>query len=244
MATRLDQAGLPQERTCSSPVRGHPPRRARRRLVGRVGHGRGERRPGEQVAGVVVPEPVLARLEALDAAVPGGLRVRGGVLRRGRSRSSRCARTARSAAGAPTSRRPASHSAQPVPLGGTSRSMPSARSRVAAHVGLPDRWPARAGAGPERVSPGTEIDLEVAVVLVDHDPPGDVQAEPGALADRLGGEERLEDPVPDVLRDAGAGVADLDEQTVVVARRCGWSACPVAVHRLRRRCRSGWSTPG
>ena len=39
---------------------------------------------------------------------------------------------------------------------------------------------------------------------------GDRQAEPGALAGRLGGEERLEQLVPDVGRNAGAVVAHAD----------------------------------
>ena len=43
------------------------------------------------------------------------------------------------------------------------------------------------------------------------------QAEAGALADLLGGEERLEDLLQHVRRDAGAGVLDLDQH--VVGRR-------------------------
>ena len=43
------------------------------------------------------------------------------------------------------------------------------------------------------------------------------QAEAGALADFLGGEERLEDLLHHVGRDAGAGVLDLDQH--VVGRR-------------------------
>ena len=44
-----------------------------------------------------------------------------------------------------------------------------------------------------RVSPGLGLDPQVAVVLFDDDPPGQIQAESGALAERLGGEERRED---------------------------------------------------
>jgi len=57
---------------------------------------------------------------------------------------------------------------------------------------------------------------QVPVVLVHHDPPGDVQPEAGALPHLLGGEERLEDPVPDVGGHAWAGVADLDQGPVTV----------------------------
>ena len=45
----------------------------------------------------------------------------------------------------------------------------------------------------ERRPTGPGVDADVAVVLLDDDAPGDVQAKPGALADGLGGEERLED---------------------------------------------------
>src|SRR5215218_1383181 len=69
---------------------------------------------------------------------------------------------------------------------------------------------------PEPGVAGFGDEPDVTVVLVDHDPVGDVQAKAGALANRLGGEERLEDPVPDVLRDAGAGVANLDADQVAV----------------------------
>ena len=51
----------------------------------------------------------------------------------------------------------------------------------------------------KRVSPGLENDPQVAVVSFDRDPPGDVQPEPGALADGLGGEERLEDPLAELV---------------------------------------------
>jgi len=44
---------------------------------------------------------------------------------------------------------------------------------------------------------GHRLDPQVAMVLLHHDAPGDVEAEPGALAHRLGGEEGLEDAVAD-----------------------------------------------
>src|SRR5271154_6210119 len=51
------------------------------RLFGRVMPRRYEPRAGERFLGLVVPEPVLAGLEALHDRVPGGLPVRGAVLR-------------------------------------------------------------------------------------------------------------------------------------------------------------------
>ena len=51
------------------------------------------------------------------------------------------------------------------------------------------------------------------------------EAEPGALADILGGEERLENLVDDVRRDAGAGVRELDQHVVAGRHRLVASAC-------------------
>ena len=63
---------------------------------------------------------------------------------------------------------------------------------------------------------GTRVDLDRPAVPLDDDPAGDVEPEAGALADVLGGEERLEDPAGHVLGDAGSGVADLDDHAVAV----------------------------
>ena len=56
------------------------------------------------------------------------------------------------------------------------------------------------------------LDRDRAAVLLGDDVVADRQTEPGALAGRLGREERLEQLVPDLGRDAGAVVAhpDLD----------------------------------
>jgi hypothetical protein len=54
------------------------------------------------------------------------------------------------------------------------------------------------------------------VVALDDDPPADIEPETGALADRLGGVEGLED-VGGGLWDAGTVVADLDQDPVAVA---------------------------
>jgi hypothetical protein len=55
------------------------------------------------------------------------------------------------------------------------------------------------------------------VVALHHDPPADVQPQAGALADRLGGVEGLQDVGGGGLGDAGAVVADLDQHPVAVA---------------------------
>src|SRR6185312_13271047 len=53
------------------------------------------------------------------------------------------------------------------------------------------------------------LDLDGPVVLLD-DPVADREPQPGPLAQRLGGEERVEDPIADRRIDAAAGVGDLD----------------------------------
>ena len=53
------------------------------------------------------------------------------------------------------------------------------------------------------------LDLDRASVLLD-DAVADRKAEAGPLADGLGGEERVEDPLADRRLDAAAGVGDLD----------------------------------
>ena len=57
--------------------------------------------------------------------------------------------------------------------------------------------------------PGRGLDVDRAAVLLD-DPVADREAQPGPFADRLGGEERVEDPLADRRVDAAAGVGDLD----------------------------------
>ena len=49
---------------------------------------------------------------------------------------------------------------------------------------------------------------EDAAAMLGHDVVGDGQALAGTLADRFGGEEGIEDPVPDGLRDSGSGVGN------------------------------------
>src|SRR5216683_6811719 len=87
----------------------------------------------------------------------------------------------------------ASHSTQPSPLGGTEGSIPAISDMLAFLRILPgERQP-----HPEPRVTGRRLERQVPVMLVHHDPPRDVEPEPGALAHRLGGEERLEYTVPD-----------------------------------------------
>ena len=72
--------------------------------------------------------------------------------------------------------------------------------------------------------PGVGIRIDEAAGLLDDAVDGR-EAEAGALADLLGREERLEDLVDDLGRDAGAGVGHLDQH--IVGRR----ACPCSCIR-------------
>jgi len=64
------------------------------------------------------------------------------------------------------------------------------------------------------------IDLDRAAVLLGHDVVADRETEAGALAGRLGREERLEQPVAQFGRDANAVVADADlDSGAEIARR-------------------------
>ncbi len=59
-------------------------------------------------------------------------------------------------------------------------------------------------------------DVEVAAVFDCHDALGKVETKAGALTDRVGGEEGLEDPRLDLIRNARSGVGYLDEEEVVI----------------------------
>ena len=67
--------------------------------------------------------------------------------------------------------------------------------------------------------PGALDHLDGAAVLVDHHVVRDGQALARALADFLGGEERIEDALLDVRRHAAARVADLDDGPFAVGAR-------------------------
>ena len=81
---------------------------------------------------------------------------------------------------------------------------------------------------------GLGLHPQIAVVLLDDDPAGQIQPEPGALAERLGGEERVEDAADDVLGDARSVVADLDADHLFVLALRAHRQRAVAVHRLDR----------
>src|SRR5260370_28658490 len=130
-----------------------------------------------------------------------------------RWRSRRCARTGRTGAGAATTRQP--------PRTRRSRSRSAARKgrfRALWSSGLltVGFWGGQREAHPEAGVTGHRLHLDVPVVLVHDDAPGDVQPEPGALAHRLWREERLEYPAPDLLGYSRSGVAELDEDLVTV----------------------------
>src|SRR5205085_880131 len=65
-----------------------------------------------------------------------------------------------------------------------------------------------------RATDRRRADLDAALVLLD-DVAHDRQAEPGALAVGLGGEERLEDALAILGRDARPGVLDLYDQVMI-----------------------------
>ncbi len=64
---------------------------------------------------------------------------------------------------------------------------------------------------------GLGLDLDRAAVLLDDDVVAEREAETGAFAGRLGGEERIEDLVAHLGRDAGAVIADADLDPVAEA---------------------------
>src|SRR5262249_39054123 len=76
------------------------------------------------------------------------------------------------------------------------------------------------------------VDLDAAAVLLD-DAVADRQTEAGPLADRLGGEEGVEDLAADLRRDAAAGVAERDAHRLVVGGDADEEVA-LAAHRLDR----------
>ncbi len=89
------------------------------------------------------------------------------------------------------------------------------------HRRLPLRRRAAAGGwqrNPELCSARARLEFDVAAVAADQ-PPRDVEAEAGALPDRLGREKRIEDLFAKVRRNAGPVVDDVDDHEIEAARR-------------------------
>lgn len=74
-------------------------------------------------------------------------------------------------------------------------------------------------------------DLDAAAVLAD-DAPANGEAQAGAVADRLGGEEGIEDVVQVLLGDAGAGVGNLQPHRLFF--RCRAHAEDASAHLGQR----------
>jgi hypothetical protein len=79
--------------------------------------------------------------------------------------------------------------------------------------GFQEGWETHLKAGIARLGE----DTDVALVVLDHYPVGDVEAEPRAFADVFRRVERLEDPIFHLARDAGPVVFDLDQHPAVLS---------------------------
>src|SRR6516162_4519285 len=94
------------------------------------------------------------------------------------------------------------------------------------------------------------VDDDRSAMLLGDDVPADRQAEPGALAGRLGREEWLEQLFPELGRDAGAVVAHTDFDLIAEIPGRDLQHRPEAVRRLAptligcvNRCRTGSKRP-
>src|SRR5262245_17865235 len=85
------------------------------------------------------------------------------------------------------------------------RTSSSTTSTVASSVMSPGRPRDGQAQGEARAAAGWAVRAELPAVLL-HDLVADGEAEPGALAHRLGGEERVEDIADDVGGDPGSRV--------------------------------------
>src|SRR2546429_41117 len=79
------------------------------------------------------------------------------------------------------------------------------------------------------------LDRHAPLVSLD-DADAEAEPEPGAFADRLGGEEGVEDPTEVLGRDAGAVVLDHDRDAVLAVRRAHaqHAVAPVRAERVSR----------
>jgi len=87
-----------------------------------------------------------------------------------------------------------------------------------------------AGAGP---AAGRGIELD-APAMLRHDPAADREAEARTLPGRLRAEERLEESLAQLGRDAGTIVFDLDDDRVLLCARTHFDASLPPLHRLGR----------
>src|SRR5208283_442793 len=71
--------------------------------------------------------------------------------------------------------------------------------------------------GEDGPNAGPGLESQSAIVPADDDAAGDGQALAGSLADGTGGEKRVKHLVADLLRNSGAGVADVDFDPVAAA---------------------------
>src|SRR5581483_3539824 len=87
--------------------------------------------------------------------------------------------------------------------------------------GKPDQEPRLAG---------TRFHTNITLVLADDAVYG-IQAQAGALARRFGREERFKNPAPDLGRDAGSVVDDLDSRAIALTARSN-AKLALAIHRV------------
>src|SRR5512145_2480166 len=95
-------------------------------------------------------------------------------------------------------------------------------------AGRPQRQP-----DPNDGVPGPRVDVDLPAVTLHDDSAGQVEPEPGALADLLGREERLEGVGGDLLGHTVAGIPDLDDDGAVIGVRPDRER-PLALHGVDR----------
>ena len=88
----------------------------------------------------------------------------------------------------------------------------------------------------KRVSPGLGLDFDLSAEFLRDDAVNDLEAEAGAGALRLGGEEWLEDVGKNFRRNAGAVIADADDEPAGLGPGGDFELCALG-RRIQRRCR-------
>ena len=207
--------------------------------------GGGQRRAARRYCSVaVVPEPALARLEAADHRVPGGLRVRGRVLgRRGVAAADVPALRAAAQVEPPAAGRLALDAA------GAARRRRSGRCRAARSCRSSWRRRIRSGATSgsrtlERVSPGSRLDRRspwclLTTIRQEMSRPSPVPS-PTGLVVKNGSKIR----VADLLRARPGRCRRSRPGRRSSSRAVRTVSVPGRRPSRRPRCRSGWSRPG